>query len=99
MGFLLMASIEEQIMSAKFIGTITHYYDKIGVAVIDLQGPLKIDDTIHIFGRNTDFHQEVQSMQIEHIPILEAGSGQEVAIKVVQRVRSRDKVYVIPAVE
>jgi translation elongation factor EF-1alpha len=86
-------------MSAKLIGTITHYYDKIGVAVIDLQGLLKVGDTVHIFGRNTDFHQEVQSMQIEHMPIQEAGPGQEVAMKVVQRVRSRDKVYVIPTVE
>jgi translation elongation factor EF-1alpha len=86
-------------MSAKLIGTITHYYDKIGVAVIDLQGPLKVGDTVHIFGRNTDFHQEVQSIQIEHKPIQEAGPGQEIASKVIQRVRSRDKVYVIPAVE
>lgn len=86
-------------MSAKLIGTITHFYDRIGVAVIDLQEPLKVGDTVHIFGRNTDFQQVVKSLQIEHKPIQEAGPGQEVAMKVSQRVRSRDKIYSIPPLE
>jgi translation initiation factor IF-2 len=48
---------------------------------------------VHFLGRSTDFRQEVQSMQIEHESISEAGKGQEIAMKVERRVRNHDKVY------
>ena len=86
-------------MSGTLIGTVTHYYDRISVAVISLQGTIKVGDTVHIFGRFTDFQQEVQSMQIEHQPIHQAQHGQEVALKVIRRVRPRDKVYIIEGEE
>jgi translation initiation factor IF-2 len=84
-------------MSGTLIGTVTHYYDRIGVAVIALQGTIKVGNNVHIFGRSTDFRQEVHSLQIEHEPIHQAGQGQEVALKVIQRARPRDKVYLIAA--
>ncbi len=77
------------------IGEITHYFNRIGVAVITLTGSLQVGDTVHILGRLTDFQQQVTSLQIEHQPIQEAGAGQEVAMKVVRPVRPRDKVYKI----
>lgn len=80
-------------MSGELVGEVNHFYNRIGVAVIDLVGPLEVGDLVHFFGRTTDFRQEVKSMQIEHVAITEAGAGQEVAMKVERRVRNHDKLY------
>jgi translation initiation factor IF-2 len=80
-------------MSGKQVGEVNHFYNRIGVAVIDLVDSLQVGDQVHFLGRSTDFHQEIASMQIEHESITEAGKGQEVAIKVERRVRNRDKVF------
>ena len=80
-------------MSGILVGEVNHYYNHIGVAVIDLVDTLQVGDQVHFFGRSTDFRQEVRSMQIEHEPISEAGKGQEIAMKVERRVRNHDKVY------
>jgi putative protease len=75
------------------VGKVTHYYDHISVAVLELTGELKVGDTIHILGRTTDFGQQVGSMEIEHQQIQSAGPGTEVAIKVVESVRKGDIVF------
>lgn len=80
-------------MSGNLVGEVTHYYNRIGVAVIDLMGSLQVGDQVHFFGSSTDFRQVVNSMQIEHESITEAGKGQEIALKVDRRVRNHDKVY------
>ncbi len=80
-------------MSGKLVGKVTHFYDRIGVAVIDLKDTLQVGDQVHFFGRSTDFRQEIASMQVEHEPISEAEKGQEVAVKVERRVRKSDKIY------
>jgi translation elongation factor EF-1alpha len=80
-------------MSGKLVGEVNHFYNRIGVAVIDLVDMLRVGDQVHFFGRSTDFRQEVASMQIEHEPITEAGKGQEIAMKVERRVRNHDQVY------
>jgi translation elongation factor EF-1alpha len=84
-------------MSGILIGEVNHFYNRIGVAVIDLVGTVQLGDQVHFFGRSTDFRQEVRSMQIEHQSITEAGKGEEVAMKVERRVRNRDKVYKLSA--
>ena len=80
-------------MSGKLVGEVNHFYNRIGVAVINLSDSLQLGDQVHFLGRSTDFRQEVQSMQIEHESISEAGKGQEIAMKVERRVRNHDKVY------
>jgi hypothetical protein len=80
-------------MSGKLVGEVSHFYKRIGVAVIDLVDVVQIGDQVHFLGRHTDFRQEVISMQIEHQSISEAGKGQEIAMKVEQRVQNRDKVF------
>lgn len=80
-------------MSGELIGEVTHFYNRIGVAVVNLTGEIKEGDQVHFFGRSTDFRQQVQSMQIEHETVSEAGEGQEIAIKVERRVRNHDKLY------
>ena len=80
-------------MSGTQIGQISHYYDHIGVASIVLTEPLRVGDTIHILGHSTDFRQEVTSIQIEHQSLQEANPGDDVGLKVIQKVHPHDKVF------
>lgn len=75
------------------VGKITHYYNHISVAVLELTGDLKVGDRIRILGSTTDFDQRVGSMEIEHQKIQSAGSGTEVALKVMESVSKGDFVY------
>jgi translation elongation factor EF-1alpha len=77
------------------IGKISHYYSKINVGVIELSGTLKVGDTIRIKGATSDFTQKVDSMQIEHEQVKEAGSGQSIGLKVKEPVRQHDQVFVV----
>ncbi len=75
------------------IGKVTHYFNRIGVAVLDLEDGLKVGDTIHIVGRQTDFTQQVKSMEIEHQKMQEVQAGDDVALKVYEPLREGDKIY------
>ncbi len=75
------------------VGEVVHYYNRIGVAVVRLEGDLVLGDRVHFLGHTTDFLQEVRSMQIEHQPIERAAAGTEVALKVDKRVRRGDRVF------
>ena len=75
------------------VGTVTHYYTDLGVAVIELSETLKTGNTIHIQGATTDFTQEVSSMQIDNDSIEKANAGDDIGMKVTDRVREGDNVY------
>jgi len=81
-------------MQEKEIGRITHYFSKIGVAVIELtDGSLNVGDTIHIKGHTTDVTQTVDSLQIEHESVDTIKVGEAAGIKVSDHVREHDIVY------
>lgn len=82
-------------MEEKEVGVITHYFGKISVGIIELSGPLKVGDAIHIKGAHDDFTQTVDSMQIEHETIDSAGKGDVVGIRVTQKVHPHDKVFIV----
>ncbi len=50
-------------------------------------------DVLHFRGATTDFEQTIESMEIDHAPVEAAEPGDEVAIKVKERVREGDEVY------
>jgi len=77
------------------VGKVTHYYPKIGVAVIDLKERLKKGDKIEIEGKTTKLIQAVTSMQLNHVDIEVGEAGQLIGLKVENRVREGDKVYKI----
>ena len=79
--------------SLEKVGEITHYFTRIGVAVIDLTGSIKVGDRIAIKGMTTNFEMTVASMQIEGKNIEEAGAGDDIGMKVDDRVRQGDIVY------
>jgi hypothetical protein len=77
----------------KRVGSITHYFPKVGVAVVRLEDGLLAGDQIRISGPHQNFSQRVLSMEIEHQTITRADRGQEVGLKVAQPVRPGDIVY------
>jgi hypothetical protein len=79
----------------KRIGTVTHYYTRLGVAVLNLTAEIHQGDEIHIKGRITDLAMVVASMEVEHNKIEVAGPGMEVALKVDDYVREGDQIYKI----
>lgn len=77
----------------KLVGTVEHYYTKIGVAVVNLEDSLSVGDKISIEGATTNIQQTVDSMQVEHETVENAKAGDSVGMKVVDRVRPGDQVY------
>lgn len=77
------------------IGKITHYYDKIGVALVEVIAPIKIGDTIKISGHDKEFTQEISSMQIEHEQMEQADKGQVIGLKVDQPVKENDEIFLV----
>ena len=75
------------------IGHVTHYFNKISVAVLSIKAELKLGDTIHILGHTTDFTQKVTSLQIEHQNVDSVKPGDDFAMKVIEPVREHDVVY------
>jgi translation elongation factor EF-1alpha len=83
-------------MEEKLIGRVERYFSKIGVAAIRITaGELKIDDKISIKGHTTDFEQVVESIQVEHMNVESAKTGDDIGIKTKERVREGDTVYLI----
>jgi GTPase len=75
------------------VGCISHFFSKIGVAVVELTAPLAVGDRILVKGPSTDFEQVVESMQIEHENIPRAEAGQAIGLKMADHARERDMVY------
>jgi putative protease len=79
--------------SGERIGEVKHYFDRIGVAVLQLTQTLKAGEKVHFLGRHTDFEQVIASMEVEHKGVAEAPGGTEAAVKVQQRVRPGDAIF------
>jgi translation elongation factor EF-1alpha len=75
------------------IGKVTHYFGQIGVAAVQLTGPLAVGDQIHVKGHTTDFSQTIDSLEIEHQKVSQAGPGDDVAFKVSDKARTGDQVF------
>lgn len=80
-------------MAKKLVGKVTHYYSKIGVAIVQLASDLAAGDRISIEGAATNLQQAVDSMQVEHESVKTASRGSSVGIKVPDKVRPGDNVY------
>lgn len=84
---------QEDLDDKNLIGQVIHYFDQIGVAVISLSQALKVGDRIRFVGGETDFTQDISSMEVEHKKIDKAKAKQEVGMKVEQKVRPGYRVY------
>lgn len=80
------------------IGKVTHYYDKIGVAVIEVTNqPLKVGDTVKVSGHDNEFTQKISSLQVEHDQVSEVGVGESCGMKVDEPVKAGDVLYLVGA--
>jgi len=77
------------------IGKVIHFYDGLGVAIVRLDKKIKVSDKLKFVKGDNSFEQEISSMQIEHKPILEGKKGEEVGIKVNQKISNGSLVYLI----
>ncbi|MBU1197831.1 hypothetical protein KJ765_04965 [Candidatus Micrarchaeota archaeon] len=80
-------------MTEKEVGKVLHVFGKLGVAIIELSGTLRIGDSIVIRGPHTDMQQTVESMQIEHKVVTEAKAGESIGLKVNEPVHDHNIVY------
>lgn len=80
-------------MADKPVGKVSHYYDKIGVAVLELDRALKTGDTIKIVKGDTEFTQTVESMQIERKDVKSAKKGDSIGLKIDQPIKPGAQVF------
>jgi putative protease len=88
-----MKKNNKMVKKVKPIGKVTHYYGGIEVAIVKFNKAVKPGIEIQFKGATTDFSQKVKSMQYDHKEIKSAKKGQEVGIKVNDKVRDGDEVY------
>lgn len=79
----------------KPIGEVTHYYGGIGVAIIKFNKAVDAGIKVRIHGATTDFEEIINSMQFDHKEIKSAPKGKEVGIKVSDKVRDGDQVFLV----
>lgn len=79
----------------KLVGKITHYFSKIGVAVVELSGDVEEGDKIKVEGATTSFEQVLESMEIKNEKVELATVGQSIGLKMKDQVRLHDNVYKI----
>ncbi len=75
------------------VGKVTHYYDKLGVAIVKLIKSVKLGDSLRFGDEKNGFKQTVDSMQLNHAPISAAKKGNEIGIKVEKKAREGTAVY------
>ncbi|PIU99422.1 MAG: hypothetical protein COY22_02305 [Candidatus Tagabacteria bacterium CG_4_10_14_0_2_um_filter_40_13] len=77
----------------KEIGTVTHFYDKIGVMVVKLTDKVAVGDAIKIKRGDEEIEETIESMQVEHENIEKAKKGDEIAIKISGKTKEGAVVY------
>ena len=76
------------------VGEVTHYYDKIGVAIVELDGTLAVGDTVKFVRGGEDlFEQKVDSMQIEHEKIESAKKGDVIGLETDEEIKEGAEVF------
>ncbi len=79
----------------KEIGMVSGYFAHVSVAAIKLTGKLKVGERVHIKGHTTDIEEEVDRIEINNKEVSEGKKGDHVGIKVAEKVRPNDKVFLM----
>ena len=89
------AQVKKAVAKAKtkLLGRVTHYYDRIGVAIVELKSPIKKGDEVRFLKGNDAVTQHVDSLQIDHLDIAKAKKGDIVGVKVDAPVRDGSGVF------
>ena len=78
---------------SKPIGSVTHYYGHLSVAIVKFNKTVNVGAKVRFKGTTSDFEETIASIQYDHKPIDAAKKGQEVGIKVSNKVREGDEVF------
>jgi putative protease len=82
--------------NGKLLGRVEDFFSHINVIALTLNGSLAKGAKLHILGHTTNLEQAVDSMQINHQPVNKAPAKSSVGIKVNDKVRRGDYVYLVP---
>jgi len=77
----------------KPVGEVTHYYGNLGVAIVRFSQDMPAGKNVTFQGATTDFSQDLSSMELDHKSVSLAPRGREAGLKVKEKVREGDKVY------
>ena len=82
-------------LNSVLLGFVEDYFAKIGVIALTLQAPVSVGQKIQVLGHTTHLEQVVDSLQINHVPVSHAGPKDGIGIKVTDRARGGDHVYLL----
>ncbi|MFH0952662.1 MAG: hypothetical protein V1838_05825 [Patescibacteria group bacterium] len=86
--------MNEEAKEQKPIAKVTHFFNKINVAVIAVtDDEIKVGDAIIFRGHDNEFTQTVDSLQVEHQNVDALKKGEEGGLKVATPVKVGDLVY------
>lgn len=81
-------------MTDKKIGTVSHYFGKIGVATFKVASSFSVGDTLKFMRHGEElFTQKVSSIQEEYKVLSKASKGQDIGIKVEKPVHEGVEVF------
>ena len=80
----------------KSIGKVVHFYDKLGVAIVDLQsGGIKVGQEVKFKRGDGEFTQKVESLQVEHQSVDSVKKGDSFGLKVGKPTKPGTEVYLV----
>lgn len=82
-------------MAEKQVGTVTHWYDKISVAVVKVTGKLAKGAAVKIKKGEDEFEDTVSSIQIDHKDVASAKKGDDAAIKLSRPAKEGAAVFLV----
>ena len=83
-------------MSENEVAVVVKFFVKPSVAALKItSNTIKTGDRLRYKGHTTDFIEEVTSMQVDNQPVDEAKVGDLVGVKVKDRVRENDQVFIV----
>lgn len=74
------------------VGKVTHYYNNAKVAIVEVEGDVKVGDVVKFVGHGADFEQPLESMQVNHQQVESAKKGDVIGVKVAQEVKEGTEV-------
>jgi peptide subunit release factor RF-3 len=83
-------------MAEQKVGEVVKFFAKPSVAAVKIvEGELKAGDVIKFTGHTTDLSMTVDSMEVNNQKVETAVAGDYIGIKVADRVRPGDEVFII----
>lgn len=80
----------------KPIGKVVHYYDKLGVAIVELaSGGLKVSQEVKFKRGDNEFTQKIESLQVDHERVDSVKKGDSFGLKVDKPTKPGTQVYLV----